>query len=88
MRKLTKAERFASVYYDMIDEEIENMVIQNDINTSTRISKVKDLSVDTWNAYMEIPNLDKDDVDDFRRAIHTIQRILGMLQLKTEDKWI
>lgn len=30
-----------------------------------------------WNEFLEIPNKRADDIEDFRQAIHTIQRIMS-----------
>ncbi len=35
-----------------------------------------EFSVDLWNSFIKSDNIKKDDLDDFRQAIHTCQRII------------
>lgn len=50
---------------------------------------VLDALATTWNCFMKITPTHPNDTDDFRRAIHECQRIMGIRQLRRidPDRW-
>lgn len=51
--------------------------------------KVLDSLVEAWNYFVKLSPTHPDDTDDFRRAIHECQRIIGVRQLRRidPDRW-
>ena len=51
---------------------------------------VVDAIVVAWNNFVKLTPTHPDDIDDFRRAIHECQRIMGVRQLRRidPDRWL
>lgn len=44
--------------------------------------------VAAWNAFVRLPKQQQDDVDDFRRAVHDMQRIMAVRAIRRQgDYW-
>jgi len=46
---------------------------------------VREALVTAWNHFVKLEPTHPDDIDDFRRAIHECQRIMGIRQLRRCD---
>jgi len=58
---------------------------EHDIFQQKKINESLKLSAELWNTFYDIPLKSRDDLDDFRFYIHSIQRLLKALPKEIGD---
>lgn len=43
---------------------------------------ISDCLVDIWNKFINLEQTHPDDIEDFRRSIHNLQKVIGMRELR------